>query len=370
MRTRSIMLVALALGCGAVAAMGISQVMDANLKVADDGDRQPVFVAMADIRPNEELTAQNVKLEEWPKKIIPQGALTKLEEVEGKRTRLKLYAGEPILASKLLGADDMTGAAKDIPPGFRVAHVKVDSVSGSSNLILPGDRVDVLVFKNPNNDAQATAAKIVLQDIKVFAVDTQTETAFTATRDEQSEPMSAKSISLLVTPQQAVVLHAASEIGGAVRLVLRNPEDDAHVADEGATIGDIFGDEHKQADRMAEKGTPEKETADVSDWLTQESSKAGAARPTSPVPSAPPLPHAPKRMLVMMGAELVNIEIPGDGELPSMQFEQGPGDLGGNGPDPTMNEPPGGFSPVPPGGDQQLDESSDEEAGDEGQASS
>ncbi len=363
------MLVALALGCGAVAAMGISQVMDANLKVADDGDRQPVFVAMADIPPNEELTAQNVKLEEWPKKIIPQGALTKLEEVEGKRTRLKLYAGEPILASKLLGADDMVGAAKDIPPGFRVAHVKVDSVSGSSNLILPGDRVDVLVFKNPNNDSHATAAKIVLQDIKVFAVDTQTESAFTATKDEQTEPMSAKSISLLVTPQQAVVLHAASEIAGAVRLVLRNPEDDVHVADQGATIGDIFGNEPKPTDRSAEKGTPEKETADVSNWLTQETAKAAQGRATSPVPPAPPLPHERKRMLVMMGAELVNVEIPGDGELPVLQFEQGPGDLGGNGPDPTMNDTPGGFSPVPPAGDQELDESGDENDNDS-QASS
>jgi pilus assembly protein CpaB len=224
-------------------------------------------------------------------------------------------------------------------------------------LILPGDRVDVLVFKNPNNDEHAMAAKIVLQDIKVFAVDTQTETAFTATKDEQTEPMSAKSISLLVTPQQAVVLHAASEIGGAVRLVLRNPEDDVHVVDQGATIDDIFGNEQKQADRVAEKGTPEKETADVSDWLTKETAKAGQARSTSPVPAAPPLPHERKRMLVMMGAELVNVEIPGDGELPILQTEQGPADMGGSSPDPTMNETPGGFSPVPPTDEQELEDS-------------
>ncbi len=239
----------------------------------DVGERQPVFVAMADIRPNEELTAQNVKLEEWPKKIIPQGALSKLEEVEGKRTRIKLYAGEPILASKLLGAEDMAGAAKDIPPGYRVAYVKVDPVGGSSNLIMPGDRVDVLVFRHPNNDVNATAAKIVLQDIKVFAVDTQTETQYTATMDEQTEPMSAKTISLLVTPQQAVILHAATEIGGAVRLVMRNPEDDVHVADQGATIGDIFGKEPGATDRDAEQttgGGTEKPTSEITSWLSNE----------------------------------------------------------------------------------------------------
>ncbi len=323
---------------------------------------------MTDIRPNEELTAQNVKLEEWPKKIIPAGALTRLEEVEGKRTRLKLYAGEPILASKLLGADDVTGAAKDIPPGYRVAYVKVDPVSGSSNLILPGDRVDVLVFRRPSSDSHATAAKIVLQDIKVFAVDTQTETEFTANKDEQTESITAKTISLLVTPQQAVVLHVATEIGGAVRLVLRNPDDDAQVADVGATLDDIFGD-HAASDsnRNAEKSTTsEKETSGIDSWLTGEASKQAAGGNATPLPAAPPLPvERSKRMLVMLGAELVQVEIPGHGELPIISPESGPPELGGDGgfaaPGGAMGMPPaggdggfapaggdGGFTPVPP----------------------
>jgi pilus assembly protein CpaB len=298
------MLLALALGCGLVASIGISQFMDARNKGPDAGERQPVFVALTDIRPNDELTPQNIKLEEWPKKIIPQGALTKLEEVEGKRSRIKIYAGEPILASKLLGAEDTIGAAKDIPPGYRVANVKVDPVSGSSNLILPGDRVDVLVFRQPNSDVNATAAKIVLQDVKVFAVDTHTETEFTATKDEQTEPMTAKTISLLVTPQQAVILHAASEIGGAVRLVLRNPEDDAHVVSNGATISDIFGVEGDKTDRDAERATDNKETGDITSWLTNQTGKTQG--PTTPLP-VPPAPGLRKRMLVMMGAELVQI---------------------------------------------------------------
>jgi len=36
----------------------------------------------------------DIKLEEWPKNIVPAGALTRLEEVEGKRCRMKVYAGE------------------------------------------------------------------------------------------------------------------------------------------------------------------------------------------------------------------------------------------------------------------------------------
>ena len=62
------------MGCGLVASIGISQVMDARNKAGGDpGDKQGVFVAMLDIQANEELTAQNIKLEEWPKNIVPQG---------------------------------------------------------------------------------------------------------------------------------------------------------------------------------------------------------------------------------------------------------------------------------------------------------
>jgi hypothetical protein len=208
----------------------------------------------------------------------------------------------------------------------------------------------------------ATAAKVVLQDIKVFAVDTQTESQFTATKDEQTEPMTAKSISLLVTPQQAVVLHAAHEIGGAVRLVLRNPEDEALVTDEGATVGDIFGDPQGKGDRVAEKATTQKETSDVSGWLNQQAGKSDAtAMSATPLPSAPPLPGEYKKMLVMMGSELVQIEIPGAGQLPIIQTEQGPGDLGGNEPDPSMGDS-SDFSPVPPPEDDSEGEPSQDDS--------
>ena len=161
MRSKSIVLVVLALGCGLVAAIGVSQVLDARNKgPADQAETQPVFVAMTDIAANEELTAQNIKLEEWPKNHLPPGALTKLEDVEGKRCRMRMYAGEPILSSKLVGAADAVGAAKDIPAGYRVEHVNVDSVTGSSNLILPGDRVDVLLFRQPTgNNPNATGGQ-------------------------------------------------------------------------------------------------------------------------------------------------------------------------------------------------------------------
>ncbi len=311
MRSKSILLLALALGCGLVASIGISQVMESrNKSSGDDRDMQPIFVAMADINANDVLSAQVIKLEEWPKKMVPAGVLTKLEDVEGKRCRMKIYQGEPILAAKLLGTGDSVGAANQIPAGYRVAHVKVDSITGSSNLILPGDSVDVLVFRN-TGDMNAIAAKIVLQDIKVFAVDTHTETEFSRTKSDQSEPMTAKTIALLVTAQQAVMLHAASEISGTVRLVLRNPDDKSHASIPGTTIAEIFGPD-KSSDRNAEQ--------------LQKSSEGDGPKKETPV--KPPVATVAERIgppwktVVMYGSKRTEFEFPGDDGPPTITMKK------------------------------------------------
>jgi pilus assembly protein CpaB len=316
MRSKSILLLALALGCGLVASIGISQIMEGSNKEPTGTDLQPIFVAMTDVNANDVLTPQVLKLEEWPKKMVPVGALTKLEEVEGKRAKMKLYQGEPILAAKLLGPDESVGAATQIPEGYRVAHVKVDAVTGNSNLILPGDRVDVLVFRN-TGDMNAMAAKIVLQDIKVFAVDTHTESEYSRNKSDTSEPMTAKTIALLVTAQQAVVLHAASEISGSVKLVLRNPEDKSHVRIPGATIGDIFGND-VLSDRDNEQ-TGQKGSERPAPVLEQPKEPVAPALPPSLAmqPVAPPF-----KMVVVYGSELMEVEFPGDGRLPSNQTKK------------------------------------------------
>ena len=56
---------------------------------------------MSDIALGDSLTSQVLRLEQWPKDKVPVGALTKIEDIEGRRARTKLYAGEPILENKL-----------------------------------------------------------------------------------------------------------------------------------------------------------------------------------------------------------------------------------------------------------------------------
>ena len=45
----------------------------------------------------------NVKPEQWPKDKVPLAAPSKLEDIDGRRTKTRIYAGEPILAAKIYG---------------------------------------------------------------------------------------------------------------------------------------------------------------------------------------------------------------------------------------------------------------------------
>jgi len=236
MRTKSIILLALALGCGVVAAVGITQVMATRHPEGPAQiELQSIVVAMKDVPMGDPVPPELVSLEDWPKDKVPKGAITKIEDVENRRPKARIFAGSPILESQLLGKGVLDqGASDSIPKGLRVIAVKVNEVSGSASLIRPGDRVDVLVFLQRGGDMGQTLTKTILQDVKVFAVDNSWEAA---TGGEKS--VVARTISLLVTPPQAEQVTLACEMG-QVRLVMRSPDDKEQVKVDGTRASDVL----------------------------------------------------------------------------------------------------------------------------------
>ena len=243
MRGKSLALLVLALGCGLVASIGVTQVIaNRHTEVPTTSiETQSIFVALEDVSLGQPLTAQVLKLEPWPKGKIPEGVFTKIEDVEGRRARTRLYAGEPITERKLLKRGETSGGISPlIPKGLRVVSVKVDRVSGGGGLILPGDRVDVVVYltRSRTGSIPETSARTVLQDIRVFAVNDEFE--LSSEGSDKRSITNAQTVSLLVTPSQAQKVMLAGEMG-KIRLVLRSPEDDEQTNLAVATAQDILG---------------------------------------------------------------------------------------------------------------------------------
>lgn len=243
MRGKSLALLVLALGCGLVASIGVTQVIaNRHTEVPTPSiETQSIFVALEDVSLGQPLTAQVLKLEPWPKGKIPEGVFTKIEDVEGRRARTRLYAGEPITERKLLKRGETSGGISPlIPKGLRVVSVKVDRVSGGGGLILPGDRVDVVVYltRSRTGSIPETSARTVLQDIRVFAVNDEFD--LSSEGSDKRSITNAQTVSLLVTPAQAQKAMLAGEMG-RIRLILRSPEDDEQTNLTVATAQDILG---------------------------------------------------------------------------------------------------------------------------------
>lgn len=244
MRPKSLMLLVLALGCGLVASIGISQVMDRNKGQATNLETVPIYVALHNINLGDPIDATMVSLQEWPKDKAPPGAISQLEELDGRRPRATIIQGEPILDAKLLAPGQLADPITAIPKGFRLKTISVDAEKSAAGLLSPGDRVDVQLFvkRDDRNGIDTAKTKVILQNIRVFAVDQTVQRS----PDGSEDRTIAKTVSLLLTPDQASRLTLAENLG-QVSLIPRNPNDEDSADTTELSADDLLGDGSKNS---------------------------------------------------------------------------------------------------------------------------
>lgn len=214
MRSKSMFLM-IACVCGAIAAVGASQLMQAQGTGTGVVAMTEVFVATRVINASEEIKAEMMALEAWPADRIPPGATNDLKKIEGKFAAQKLYAGEPIINEKLSDeAADLTAA---IPKGFSVVSMRADAASSVANLVRPGDRVNVMAYFTKSELIPETGVRTVLTGVKVFAVDGRTTRG-----DDAASSSAANTVSLLIDKKDEEAWTLASELG-RIRLSLGRP---------------------------------------------------------------------------------------------------------------------------------------------------
>ena len=172
---------------------------------------------------------------------VPKGFLTKPEEAIGRGVISDLYAGEPILDSRLAPIGSGGGLAAAIPQGMRACAVRVDDVVGVSGFVTPGMRVDVLISGVPPGQVdpnQGPQSRTLLQNIQVLSAGAEIQNE----KDNQNKAKPVQVVNLLVSPDQAETLTLASNQGGLrIQLVLRNPLDTKTDPVAGTAEGNFFG---------------------------------------------------------------------------------------------------------------------------------
>lgn len=189
-----------------------------------------VVVAKMEIPLGARIVAEQVGLVQMPNEVMPEGAFTSIEKAVGRVTTTKIAPREPITETRLAPDGSAAGLSALIPEGYRAMTVKVDDEAGIAGFLMPGTLVDVLAVINPpsENSGQNPISKIVLQNIKVLASGQNLDQA-----KDGRDPISVKTATLLVTPEQAEKL-VLSSLDGKLRLALRNSVDQGDQQTPGA----------------------------------------------------------------------------------------------------------------------------------------
>jgi pilus assembly protein CpaB len=176
-----------------------------------------VLVANRDIKEEEYLKLDMVKVIRMAKSAVPAGAFATFKEVEERWAKTAMLEGDPIIEKKLGPKGTPPGLVANIPPGMRAFAVEVTEQSGVSGFILPGHHVDVLRYEE--TEKRAPRGEPILQNVLVLAA------GQTFTRKDEHTVQS-RTVTLALTPEEVNRVVAARG-KGVLSLSLRGVNDHA-----------------------------------------------------------------------------------------------------------------------------------------------
>jgi pilus assembly protein CpaB len=204
-RRRGLVLVGLALVLGALAAADVSR------REARLAPLVPVLVARADLAPGRPIAVGDVEPRELPARWAPLGAAGSPGAVAGAVPAVRIPRGAYVVSGDLTASS----GAGVVRRGERAVEVLA---AGTSELVAPGARVDVLVTRDDRG------TRLALQDVEVLAA----RAAPASDRDGATRV----SATLRVTVRQAVYLTAAQAFAREIRLLPRSPGDERVVTSD------------------------------------------------------------------------------------------------------------------------------------------
>ena len=194
---------------------------------AQAADTVPVVVASASIPYGGKVDPSHLIVERLPAGDVPPGAFSDpnqlIKQQGGVPVALQpIAAREPVLPGKLSGGGARAIVSAGITEGMRAYTIGISDTAGVGGHVLPGDRVDVIVTRQPPTptavkslcgDCKLERADVVLQDIKVLGMDLNIDPTSTTSS-------LAHTATLEVSVLDAQKLAVAAQIG-AMSLALR-----------------------------------------------------------------------------------------------------------------------------------------------------
>jgi len=234
MKVTRLLVLAIALGAGIVAAMlavkmsnrapepaPVAAVAPAEAPRLDTID---VLVASKDLPLGYRIAAGDLVWQSFPKAGIAEVYVNRLakpdaaEVLVGMVARSPFLAGEPVREQRLIKAD-RGFMSVILTPGMRASAVEVKAVSTAGGFILPGDHVDVILTraapKAGNSGGDPYVSETILNNVRILAVDQQISDG-----KGEAAMLAKDTVTLELSPRQAETLAQSTQLG-VISLALR-----------------------------------------------------------------------------------------------------------------------------------------------------
>lgn len=227
-----LLIIAVAVVLGAVAAFASFQYLDAVRTEAEAGSRMTeVLVAKADIArgmsADDMLAAGLIERVQIPQRYVAQGAISSVRSVADRILAVPVSQGEILTASRFQYPSE-AGLAFSIPKDYVAVTVPVDDARAVAGLVKPGDRVAIVatVESKSGGSGQGEVTRIMIPGARVLAVGRSTGVesnssttgqssggAFGAGSSAQNQNQAVGSVTMALSPLDAEKVIFAVEAG-------------------------------------------------------------------------------------------------------------------------------------------------------------
>jgi pilus assembly protein CpaB len=186
--------------------------------------REAVLVAARPIAAGTLLRPEDVTWQDAPAAGVTPGSIARSQspatEYFGALARRDFAAGEPLAASALVKSSERAFLSGVLSAGDRAIAVAVDAPQSAAGLVLPGDRVDLILMQSFAPEAadlaHRTVAETVVRNIRVIAVDQWVDTTAkpaAAARGLGSDAQIPRTVTLEVSDSEAERVLVAVQLG-------------------------------------------------------------------------------------------------------------------------------------------------------------
>jgi pilus assembly protein CpaB len=186
---------------------------------------EEVLVAARDLPQGAALQPSDFRVVLFPTDAVSPTMMRAATQTElvGAVTRRSFTQGEPLTAGSVLQPNGRGFMAAVLEPGLRAISIPIETETAAGGFIQPNDRVDIILtyaVEGRGDTPSSTASEIILEDVRVLALDDKVDTQAVGEAPERVQP----SVAVLELDPEDARLLAMAEQRGDISLVLRGVE--------------------------------------------------------------------------------------------------------------------------------------------------